>query len=79
MFVKLAGMTGLGWCFGLVAVPSGSDALFYVFLILIAIQGAGLFSVLWGYKIMTLFIKDGKIKRRKSPKTMKTPITSSKD
>ena len=62
MFVKLAGMTGLGWCFGLVAIPSGSDALFCVFLILIAIQGAGLFSVLWGYKIMTLCTKDGKIK-----------------
>ena len=79
MFVKLAGMTGLGWCFGLVAIPSGSDALFYVFLILIAIQGAGLFSVLWGYKIMTLCTTDGKIKRRKSPKTMTTPMSSSKD
>ena len=79
MFVKLAGMTGLGWCFGLVAIPSGSDALFYVVLILIAIQGAGLFSVLWGYKIMTLCTKDGKIKRRKSPKTMTTPMSSSKD
>ena len=70
MFVKLAGMTGLGWCFGLVAVPSGFDALFYVFLILIAIQGTGLFSVLWGYKIIILCTKDGKLKRQKSPRTM---------
>ena len=79
MFVKLAGMTGLGWCFGLVAIPSGSDALFYVFLILIAIQGAGLFSVLWVNKIKTLCSKDGKIKRQKSPRTMTTPMNSSKD
>ena len=46
-FVKLSILTGLGWTFGFIAVPSGNVVLFILFVLLNASQGLFLIIAIW--------------------------------
>ena len=65
MFIKLSILTGLGWTFGFIAVPTNITALFIIFVILNASQGLFIFIVTW---LPILHKKTSKVTKSSSSK-----------
>ena len=75
MFLKLAAMTGTGWCVGFVAVPTGNPVLFIVFVLLTATQGIWLLLVVWGSRCKKIVRKMQRKASSSSVRTKDTPLT----
>ena len=77
MFVKLAVVTGLGWCVGFLAVPTNDVTLYVIFILLTATQGLWILVVTWGGKCKKILRlkKTDSISSTKNNMDSRTPVT----